>query len=57
MRCIQQDKGLGRGSKVLKLGWHSMEAQLVSPIHLSLLIIRKDTHRGCRLMFEKHKYS
>lgn len=57
MRCIQQDKGAVKGSKVLRLGWHSMEAPLVSPTHLHRLTIPKDTHSGCRLMFEKHTYT
>lgn len=62
MRCIQQDKGPGQGqgrvlgldSKVLKQGWGSMEPPLASRIRLHPLTIPKDTHSGCRLMFEKH---
>lgn len=57
MRCIQQDKGAVKGSKVLRLGWHSMGAPLASPTHLHPLTIPKDTHSGCRLMFEKHTYT
>lgn len=57
MRCIQQDKGAVKGSKVLRLGWHSLEALLASPTHLHPLTIPKDTHSGCRLMFEKHTYT
>lgn len=67
MRCTQQDKGpgqgqgqgLGRGrdNKVLKQGWGSMEAPLASRTRLRPLTIPKDTHSGCRLMFEKHTYT
>lgn len=69
MRCIQQDKepdqgqGQGQGpdrdqdrdrdNKVPKLGWGSTEALLASRTRLHPLTIPKDTHSGCRLMFEK----
>lgn len=53
MRCIQLDKGPGRGSRVLRQAWRSTEAPLASPTLLLPLTIPKDTRRGCRLMFEE----
>lgn len=64
MRCIQrgkgpdqdqdQGRGQGRDSRVLKQGWGSTERPLASRTRLRPLTIPKDTHSGCRLMFEKH---
>lgn len=53
MRCIQLDKGPGRGSRVLRQAWRSTEAPLASPTLLLPLTIPKDTRSGCRLMFEE----
>lgn len=52
MRCIQQDKGLGQASKVLRQDWNNMKALPVLPTPLHPLTIPKNTRRGCRLMYK-----